>query len=116
TWASTPVPFRALRFCASTADESVRNNTRAIRRNCQNPGPVLACTFWMLLLVGAYPYVVYPVLVAQIGRLCDRKVRSSDTWTPRVTVITAAYNEADHIEACVRNKLAQEYPAELLDV
>lgn len=77
---------------------------------------MLAAWFWGLLIVGLYPYVIYPVLVSLLGRLTSRAVRSDETHLPRVTVITAAFNEQAHIEATVRNKLAQEYPRELLDV
>jgi cellulose synthase/poly-beta-1,6-N-acetylglucosamine synthase-like glycosyltransferase len=72
--------------------------------------------FWGLVLAGLYPYLIYPLLVAVLGRLVNRRVAAADGHLPRVTVLTAAFNEAKHIEATVRNKLAQDYPAHLLDV
>jgi cellulose synthase/poly-beta-1,6-N-acetylglucosamine synthase-like glycosyltransferase len=72
--------------------------------------------FWLLLFLGIYPYAIYPVLVKFLGRVAARPVRADESFQPRVTVLTAAYNEAAHIEATVRNKLDQIYPAELLDV
>jgi cellulose synthase/poly-beta-1,6-N-acetylglucosamine synthase-like glycosyltransferase len=72
--------------------------------------------FWILLLAGVYPYAIYPVLVRLLGRVAPHTVRADESFMPRVTVLTAAYNEAAHIEATVRNKLDQCYPAELLDV
>lgn len=72
--------------------------------------------FWLLLFLGVYPYAIYPVLVKVLGRIAPRRVRADASFQPRVTVLTAAYNEAAHIEATVRNKLEQSYPAELLDV
>jgi len=72
--------------------------------------------FWCLLALGIYPYVIYPVLVALLGRLRQRDVRADVTFQPRITVITAAYNEARHIGPTVRNKLAQEYPADKLEI
>lgn len=77
---------------------------------------MLELTFWLLLLLGLYPYLLYPILATLVASLRERKIASDDAYVPRVTVITAAYNEAAHIEATVRNKLAQDYPAELLDV
>jgi cellulose synthase/poly-beta-1,6-N-acetylglucosamine synthase-like glycosyltransferase len=72
--------------------------------------------FWLLLFLGVYPYAIYPVLVKLLGRISPRPVHSDDSFRPRVTVLTAAYNEAAHIEATVRNKLQQAYPPDLLDV
>jgi cellulose synthase/poly-beta-1,6-N-acetylglucosamine synthase-like glycosyltransferase len=77
---------------------------------------VLEAWFWILLVAGMYPYVIYPLCVAVLGRLVNRGVRVDASYLPRVTVITAAYNEQAHIEATVRNKLAQDYPRELLDM
>lgn len=77
---------------------------------------MLETWFWVLLVAGLYPYVIYPVCVAVLGRLVNRGVRADAGYLPRVTVITAAYNEQAHIEATVRNKLTQDYPRELLDM
>ena len=77
---------------------------------------MLELAFWILLAVGLYPYVLYPVLVWLLGALVSRRVAADEAYRPRVTVITAAFNEARHIEATVRNKLSQDYPAALLEV
>lgn len=79
-------------------------------------GHILEWSLWLLLFVGIYPYLGYPILVSFLGRLLRRSVRTNDSYRPRVTIVTAAYNEAAHIEATVRNKLDQDYPPELLDV
>ena len=67
--------------------------------------------FWLFLLLGIYPYILYPLfakLAAAIaGRRIDRKA-----FTPRISILISAYNEAKHIEATVRNKLAQDYTGE----
>lgn len=89
--------------------------------------------FWLNLLALAYVYAGYPLMAWLAGGLMDRKVTPDDkvhaaekvraaggaqpaARQPRVTVLIAAFNEARHIEATVRNKLAQDYPADLLDV
>jgi len=72
--------------------------------------------FWTLLLVGLYPYVIYPVVVAALGRLANRTVRRDDAFVPQVTVITAAFNEQAHIGATIDNKLRQDYPPDRLDM
>jgi cellulose synthase/poly-beta-1,6-N-acetylglucosamine synthase-like glycosyltransferase len=77
---------------------------------------MLEIAFWSCLLLGIYPYVVYPVLVGMLGRTLDRVVKKDETSLPTVTVITAAFNEQLHIEATVRNKLAQDYPADKLEI
>jgi cellulose synthase/poly-beta-1,6-N-acetylglucosamine synthase-like glycosyltransferase len=77
---------------------------------------MLEAWFWALAVVGLYPYVIYPVVVAALGRVMRRTVRRDDGYLPQVTVITAAYNEEAHIAATVENKLRQDYPADKLDV
>ena len=71
--------------------------------------------FWILLAVGLYPYLGYPLCVVLLSIVNPRPVRSGDI-TPRVTVVVAAYNEALHIETTILNKLDQDYPEELLDL
>lgn len=73
-----------------------------------------AVVFWGGLALVAYVYVGYPLTL----RLWPaRPLRRADTpATPAVTVVIAAFNERAHIEATVRNKLAQDYPAGRLDV
>jgi cellulose synthase/poly-beta-1,6-N-acetylglucosamine synthase-like glycosyltransferase len=77
---------------------------------------MLETWFWTLGVVGLYPYVIYPVVVAVLGRLIERAVRRDDAFTPRVTVITAAFNEQAHIGATIENKLQLDYPADRLDM
>jgi len=77
---------------------------------------MLKALFWSLLVLGLYPYVIYPVLVVFIGRLRSLKVARDDGFLPRITIITAAYNEKHHIGETVRNKLAQDYPPELMEI
>lgn len=76
----------------------------------------LEILFWTCLFLGLYPYLGYPVLAWALGRLAPRTVQSDPRHTPDVTLIIAAYNEARHIEATVRNKLAQEYPRDRLQI
>ncbi len=74
--------------------------------------------FWLCLAGLVYVYAGYPLLAWLLGRVLDRRLVAGPQGAarPRVTVLIAAYNEARHITATVRNKLAQDYPAELLDV
>src|SRR5262245_8365472 len=76
---------------------------------------MLEVVFWIALLLGLYPYFIYPAVVKLLAALMNRSVARSDS-EPGVTVIIAAYNEAKFIEATVRNKLTQDYPADKLEV
>lgn len=77
---------------------------------------MLETTFLACMLLGIYPFVIYPFLALLLGRLLDRRVREGKGPLPRLSVVIAAYNESHHIAATIRNKLNQEYPADLLDV
>jgi cellulose synthase/poly-beta-1,6-N-acetylglucosamine synthase-like glycosyltransferase len=68
--------------------------------------------FWLFLLVGIYPYVLYPVVARVVAWLAGRSVERK-AFTPRISILISAYNEAKHIEATVLNKLAQDYAGEL---
>jgi len=77
---------------------------------------MLEWIFWILLLVGVYPYALYPIIVRGIGCIRSKSVAASEGYLPQVTILTAAFNEAAHIEATIRNKLDQDYPSNLLDI
>lgn len=77
---------------------------------------LLALIFQLSVALIIYVYLGYPVLAGLLGSLLKRRVKVDDSDQPTVTVIIAAYNEADNIEETVRNKLTQDYPAEKLDV
>jgi cellulose synthase/poly-beta-1,6-N-acetylglucosamine synthase-like glycosyltransferase len=76
--------------------------------------PVATLVFWASVLALAYTYAGYPLLLLVLGRGRRTDLPSSGAL-PRVSVIVAAYNEAECIAAKVRNTLAQDYPAHLLE-
>ncbi len=71
--------------------------------------------FWISAIWVAYVFAGYPVLSYLMARLLDKPVRA-DEVLPTVTVVTAAYNEAEHIVGTVLNKLDQDYPSDKLRV
>ena len=71
--------------------------------------------FWSCLALGLYPYLGYPLCVALLAALRHRS-QPEGSYTPTVTVVISAYNEVEHIEATVLNKLSQDYPGDLLSV
>jgi cellulose synthase/poly-beta-1,6-N-acetylglucosamine synthase-like glycosyltransferase len=73
---------------------------------------------WSLLamiVAAAYPIVGYPLVLSAIALLRPRPVRRGE-WTPSVTILVPAYNEAACIAGTIENKLAQDYPAERLEI
>jgi cellulose synthase/poly-beta-1,6-N-acetylglucosamine synthase-like glycosyltransferase len=71
--------------------------------------------FFLSLLLVAYAYVGYPLVIYVISRLFARPVRKADIL-PRVSLIITAYNEERDIAAKLDNTLALDYPANKLEV
>lgn len=71
--------------------------------------------FWLSLGLVAYAYAGYPLLAAALARRRGTSPRSDDERPP-LTVVVAAYNEEARIAARVRDILAQDYPADRLQV
>lgn len=71
--------------------------------------------FWGGLGWLIYTYIGYPLLLAVLRRVRPREVRRGGEL-PRVTIVTAAFNEEAHIGQTLANKLALDYPRELLQI
>ena len=76
----------------------------------------LTVLFWACIAAIIYPYVVYPLLVLVRGALFKRPYQCSDKATPHVSLIIAAYNEAESIEAKLKNVSELDYPEAQLEV
>ena len=74
-----------------------------------------AIVFWSSSALLAFVYVGYPSLLAVIRMVAGRAIQRADI-EPRVCVFITANDEADIIEAKLRNTLALDYPADRLDV
>jgi poly-beta-1,6-N-acetyl-D-glucosamine synthase len=79
--------------------------------------------FWEVLLIVSlfvvlYNYAGYALLAYLFTRLRGRKERIADEegYTPPVTFIVAAYNEADCIAGKIANCEALDYPREQLEI
>jgi len=74
---------------------------------------LLSAIFFFCVLMLVYVYAGYPLLARLLGGFVRQRVWSATPGEhlPTVTVLIAAFNEAAHIEATVRNKLTQDYPA-----
>lgn len=72
--------------------------------------------FWLSAILAVYPYLIYPVVIRAVALIANGQGSTEGVDTPHVTVLIAAYNEAESIECTVRNKLQQDYPEDRLDV
>lgn len=71
--------------------------------------------FWGSAALVVYTYFGYPLLVYLVSLFRMRPVRS-DSYSPRVSFIIPAYNEAAVVEQKLRNTLGLTYPADRLEV
>ncbi|MBQ1783455.1 MAG: glycosyltransferase family 2 protein [Gammaproteobacteria bacterium] len=71
--------------------------------------------FWFFALLLLYIYIGYPLLARHLATSRPRPIARSEAL-PKVTILTAAFNEAKEIEQTIRNKMALDYPAELLEM
>lgn len=72
--------------------------------------------FWLSFLLLAYIYFGYPLCIKVLAAARPSPVKKHGGYQPRVSILIAAYNEARDIEATLNNKLALEYPTELLEI
>ena len=70
---------------------------------------------WISLAFLLYVHVGYPLILLAWRRLAARPVRKS-FWEPPVSILIAARNEKDRIEAKIVNCLQLDYPPEKLQV
>jgi cellulose synthase/poly-beta-1,6-N-acetylglucosamine synthase-like glycosyltransferase len=80
---------------------------------------ILPTIFWLSAGMVVYAYLGYPILVWCAARRWDRRALASpadDDRLPTATLLIAAHNEAEVIEARLRNALALDYPADKLEI
>jgi len=71
--------------------------------------------FWMSFMLCLGTYAIYPALIWFIGSCCPFKVNTK-SFTPFVSVIISAFNEARHISEKIQNTLAVDYPKDQLEI
>lgn len=76
---------------------------------------VLIAVFVLSACWVGYVYVGYPIVLWLLQPF-GRDVARDDGYTTSVSILIAAYNEAECIERTIRNKLALDYPRELLEI
>lgn len=70
--------------------------------------------FWLSTLIIFYIYIGYPILLRYLPKKPLHFSQQSNL--PKVTVLIPAFNESKVIEGTIKNKFAQDYPPELLEV
>jgi cellulose synthase/poly-beta-1,6-N-acetylglucosamine synthase-like glycosyltransferase len=78
----------------------------------------VAVLFWVSSGLIAYTHLGYPLALRLLLRLRRRPTLKPGVWEemPRVSLIVAAYDEEEVIEAKVANALALDYPRERLEL
>ena len=64
--------------------------------------PLLEISFWSCVACIAYPYVVYPLVLATVARLRGRTIRAASGVRPSVSILLVARNEEAAIGRRVR--------------
>jgi cellulose synthase/poly-beta-1,6-N-acetylglucosamine synthase-like glycosyltransferase len=79
---------------------------------------MLAFLFWLSTGLIVYMHLGYPLVLRLLLVLRRRPTLEPGVWDelPRVSLIVAAYNEEEVIEAKVANALALDYPRERLEL
>lgn len=73
-----------------------------------------AAPFWFALALVAYTYVGYGLLMGLLARLRPPRPPVADDYTPPVTLVIPAYNEAPVLAAKLANCRQLDYPADKL--
>jgi cellulose synthase/poly-beta-1,6-N-acetylglucosamine synthase-like glycosyltransferase len=78
----------------------------------------VALAFWISVALILYTHMGYPLALRALLSLRRRPTLSPGTWDelPRVSLIVAAFDEEEVIEAKVANALALDYPRQRLEL
>jgi cellulose synthase/poly-beta-1,6-N-acetylglucosamine synthase-like glycosyltransferase len=79
---------------------------------------MIAVVFWICAGLIAYTHAGYPLVLRALVATRRRPTLRPETWMepPRVSLIVAAFDEDEVIEAKVANALALDYPRERLEL
>ena len=75
----------------------------------------MVITFFCFIFILLYIYWGYPVIIFLFSRLANKEVRKG-VYEPKVTILITAYNEENHIEATIKNKLILSYPRNKMEI
>src|SRR5258706_8144804 len=63
-----------------------------------------------------YAYILYPLIIAALAKLRPRPSLYDESYIPKISVILSAYNEEEHLGACLDSLFAQGYPTEQFEI
>jgi len=77
--------------------------------------PLAEILFWVSFAVLFYVYAGYPFLLVAIAMFVPRRRPKAD-FTPRLSILIAAYNEQTGIRRKIEQTLALDYPSDLIEI
>lgn len=73
--------------------------------------------FWIALSLMIYTYILYPLVLVVLNVARNvRRWSPVEGFEPTVSLIIAAYNEANFIKSKIENSLALDYPSQKLEI
>jgi cellulose synthase/poly-beta-1,6-N-acetylglucosamine synthase-like glycosyltransferase len=72
--------------------------------------------FWLSVGTIVYTFLLFPIILILRSLIFQKKIKSSRNFTPGLSIIVAAYNEEDGIEAKLDNLLESNYPRENMEI
>ncbi|MDB6056613.1 MAG: Family 2 glycosyl transferase [Verrucomicrobiales bacterium] len=76
----------------------------------------LSTVFWGSFAVVFYTFLGYPIFIGLLARRKNRNAPAPKTFTPTVSVVLVAHNEAQRICTRIKNIFATDHPAEKLEL
>ena len=77
---------------------------------------MIGLIFWSSIFLIIYTYFLYPLVLWGVTALIPRRVYHGVGECPSVTLLIAAYNEAESISAKIENSLKLDYPPDRLQI
>lgn len=71
--------------------------------------------FWVFCALALYPYIIYPIIL-RILAFGAKKLKADHSYTPKISVVVAAWNEESLIVRRIENLLASDYPEDRLEI
>lgn len=77
---------------------------------------VFQVLFWFSFCLLGYTFCGFPAVISCLARLFPKKVHTDESTKPSISIVLAAHNEENRIEARIQNLLASDYPADRIEL